>query len=463
MEISLVRQRSANVEMLNKFAEMMQNLEENLRDTGNNRLLRSHDNMKEQLAQIFDRTVLDEVHTADRLAVLQTTVTTLVSEAEEGFLQMERRMPANGDGSARESAIREMEEALVEARKEGEALRAQLAQSQRETSRSANEAEVASREAQEALEAGDALRTRLAETSAARDLALEQLQGSARNGARKVRELEAELLRAREVGEALRAEVGVLQDTMSDQHKSAVEECKAHDRLIEIEAALRDENSALQIRLKEREAVMRDDDRLNDVDALMRETALRDENSALQIRLKEMEAQVAILVSEAEEGCVQMERLMAANEDGSALRAEVAVLQNTVSDQHKSAVEECKERDRLVEVEAALRDENSALQIKIAGATKILQAALVEARKDGTALTLAQSQQETPTCRDLLQSANEVEVALREAREEGDALRTRLAETSAARDLYIAARDRAMEQLQGSARNAARKARELET
>ena len=60
--------------------------------------------------------------------------------------------------------------------------------------------------------------------------------------------------------EVLRAEVAVLQDTVSDQDKSAVEECKEHDRLFESEAELRDENSALQIRPKEREAVMRDED-----------------------------------------------------------------------------------------------------------------------------------------------------------------------------------------------------------
>lgn len=76
--------------MLNKLAEMMQDLESHLQEyagEGQDKLLHSYQNMNEQLQRFLDRTVLDEVYVAEQFqvfsSVLQSKVAELMSAAEK--------------------------------------------------------------------------------------------------------------------------------------------------------------------------------------------------------------------------------------------------------------------------------------------------------------------------------------------------------------------------------------------
>jgi hypothetical protein len=71
-----------------------------------------------------------------------------------------------------------------------------------------------------------------------------------------------------------------------------------------------------------------------------------------------------------------------AREVGEALRGDVEALQNTLSDLQNSLAEECKERNRLSEVEFVLTEEISAMQIRMAGLEDKMKSEKAEAESE---------------------------------------------------------------------------------
>ena len=80
-----MRQRASNVEMLKNLEETMQDLEDNLCDSGQDKLLHSYQNVKKLLHHILDRTALDEVYAAETMHSLQRKAATLVFAVEDDF------------------------------------------------------------------------------------------------------------------------------------------------------------------------------------------------------------------------------------------------------------------------------------------------------------------------------------------------------------------------------------------